>query len=528
MADSNQDREKLETDCSYNGGHTVPETAASSLIPNGASRDPVMSEPDQVGCNGVSVTQPRDTELVYAQRSSRVELIKTTIKDKAKKVEDAAERNPRITKSICVIPICFKVVFILILLIVGGVLVVWTVMYVDYKVKYHYRESCDNWQCPIYSRNWPDDNHTYNIPRNDFNRMCPTCDSRVPPIVTFYRGIPVEDGPYNISTVCIVDMRQNSTTDDNENCMSSVRQLLHDPLFKLVYMIHGFGSSSEKRWVTGMRDGIINRFKKGGNDVVVGVVGWGYSWGSSSHSRRKRSTTLRGTYEQLFRLGTKTVLTDFPHSAPNTMVIGHLVGLLTQKVTADQTSNVFCYGHSLGAHICGYAGKTFGRFKGIVAMDPAGPPYNSHLHSDFNKLGKHDADVVQVVHTSRALGYKTSLGDIDIYLNGGFDQPGCGISLCDLKCSHRFPSKLLIYYYNNWPNVTCNAMVEYDNQNSKFPGNMSVEIGDLDSFDEYSSNIKAGSMSGDIDTKTNKSSCFFTLYPRHHFYKVFKSWMKGC
>ena len=74
-------------------------------------------------------------------------------------------------------------------------------------------------------------------------------------------------------------------------------------------------------------------------------------------------------------------------------------------------------GHSLGAHVCGFAGKTLRnsprkhRFTldMIIGLDPAGPIFE--LNHPEMKLFKNDAKVVQVFHTNAGqLGHQKPLG----------------------------------------------------------------------------------------------------------------------
>lgn len=94
-------------------------------------------------------------------------------------------------------------------------------------------------------------------------------------------------------------------------------------------------------------------------------------------------------------------------------------------------------GISLGAHIAGWAGKYFRRYKGrnlgrITGLDPAGPCF-SYAYSD-QRLDKMDANYVDVVHSNRLVqGVIEPLGHADFYVNGGGpNQPGC----FSPSCSH--------------------------------------------------------------------------------------------
>ena len=120
-------------------------------------------------------------------------------------------------------------------------------------------------------------------------------------------------------------------------------------------------------------------------------------------------------------------------AASNTMVVGHLLGLLTKDVVNLGISNLktMCVGHSLGGHVCGFTGKTK-KLDAIVGLDTAGPIFESN--SPHNRLNKGDAKVVYQIHTNTAFkGIKKPIGDYDIYVNGGKNQPDCG---ANSSCSH--------------------------------------------------------------------------------------------
>lgn len=89
-------------------------------------------------------------------------------------------------------------------------------------------------------------------------------------------------------------------------------------------------------------------------------------------------------------------------------------------------------GHSLGAHLSGFAGKTIlsltagqGKLKRITGMDPALPLFS--VQDPSARLDRDDAVMVDVVHTD---GYRIAIGEaigrVDFYPNGGVaPQPGC-------------------------------------------------------------------------------------------------------
>lgn len=107
------------------------------------------------------------------------------------------------------------------------------------------------------------------------------------------------------------------------------------------------------------------------------------------------------------------------------------------------TESVVLFGHSLGAHIVGLAGKhvTCGLLPKIIALDPAYPLFSMNRPNERVATG--DARSVEVVHTAAgSLGFSTPLGDASFYPNGGRSQPGCGLDMAN-GCSH---SRSLEFY----------------------------------------------------------------------------------
>ncbi|XP_054152605.1 pancreatic triacylglycerol lipase-like [Oppia nitens] len=127
----------------------------------------------------------------------------------------------------------------------------------------------------------------------------------------------------------------------------------------------------------------------------------------------------------------------YEQAVANTRVVGPVLGLFINelKITYGlKPSNVHILGHSLGAHIAGYAGQrlngTIGR---ITGLDPAGPDFQG-LTNPAVKLDPTDAIFVDAIHTNAnplitdfGLGNYDTLGHLDFYPNGGNHQPGCPI-----------------------------------------------------------------------------------------------------
>lgn len=165
-------------------------------------------------------------------------------------------------------------------------------------------------------------------------------------------------------------------------------------------IIHGYLSSANKPWVRS----ITNTYLKS-SEVNVIEVDWSEPAKSVLYPNAADATKSVGKYlsEVIFELHE---IFEIPFTS------FHLIG------------------HSLGAHISGFAGKRIqsqgaeglGR---ITGLDPAGPLFTNAKPED--RLTKNDANFVDVIHTDGTkFGYFDPLGTIDFYPNGGTAfQPGC-------------------------------------------------------------------------------------------------------
>lgn len=108
-------------------------------------------------------------------------------------------------------------------------------------------------------------------------------------------------------------------------------------------------------------------------------------------------------------------------------------------------------GHSMGAHIAGYASQIIKQklnkvVDRITALDPIAYMFEyPYLEHPNERLDKDDAYFVDVIHTNgRGLGMMTAIGDVDFYPNGGMQQPGCGS--CKVLRSFSFFSLVQLFF----------------------------------------------------------------------------------
>ncbi|CAK1598480.1 unnamed protein product [Parnassius mnemosyne] len=108
-----------------------------------------------------------------------------------------------------------------------------------------------------------------------------------------------------------------------------------------------------------------------------------------------------------------------------------LGGLLAEfKRKGYSSRNFHCIGHSMGAHIVGYAGDSYfaeilEKIWKITGLDPAGPCFANATLEEQLRSG--NADYVEVYHCNAGhLGTNNVIGDIDFFFNEeGKIQPDC-------------------------------------------------------------------------------------------------------
>ncbi|KAM4605734.1 lipoprotein lipase [Polymixia lowei] len=156
----------------------------------------------------------------------------------------------------------------------------------------------------------------------------------------------------------------------------------------------------------------------------------------------------------------------YHNSAENSKLAGQDVAKLINWLEVDlkyDLSKLHLLGYSLGAHVAGVAGHlTNNKVNRITGLDPAGPRFE--YANDLRRLSPDDANFVDVLHTNTkgspdfSIGIQRPVGHVDIYPNGGTEQPGCtfqyamqmiaefGINHVDqiVKCAHERSVHLFI------------------------------------------------------------------------------------
>ncbi|ALC45598.1 CG17191, partial [Drosophila busckii] len=122
--------------------------------------------------------------------------------------------------------------------------------------------------------------------------------------------------------------------------------------------------------------------------------------------------------------------------------VGEMIKFLNER-HGMSLDTLYVIGHSLGAHVSGYAAKTVGegRIHTVIGLDPALPLFS--YDKPNKRLNSNDGHYVESIQTNGGkLGFLKPIGKGAFYPNGGKKQPGCGVDATG-GCSH---SRSVTYY----------------------------------------------------------------------------------
>ncbi|ESO92407.1 hypothetical protein LOTGIDRAFT_216931 [Lottia gigantea] len=206
--------------------------------------------------------------------------------------------------------------------------------------------------------------------------------------------------PESINTKFRLYTRKNSKSEHllTYGDVSTLHGSHFNPAHPTKMISHGFIENGRTSWMGKMKDEML----KHGDYNVINI-----DWGSGS-------------------------LPPYTQATANTRVVGAVVARLIkylQKELGAKPETFHLIGHSLGAHICGYAGDRTPHLGRITGLDPADPYFQ---YTDRTvRLDETDAQFVDIIHTDGIsilkLGYGMiqPCGHVDYYPNGGETQPGC-------------------------------------------------------------------------------------------------------
>lgn len=273
---------------------------------------------------------------------------------------------------------------------------------------------------------------------------------------------------------CKLDMIKLPNAKTTE-CLKMIEEQ-NPSMDKIVVLIHGFLSNGNSHWILEMKDAIQSIEPR----TVVIIVGWGRGL-SDLISYTEDASSTRYVAASVFQL-----MKIFHQTQDEQSIFPWF----------RKTIYSHCIGHSLGAHVCGLAGKMLNnpllkswnwvpwnyqaavpKWNRISGLDPAGPLFFNdasffEIHcaqcTEASRLNATDAEIVDVIHTDGdptyfgGIQYGTlqKAGIVDFYPGTksrgyGRYQPGCHDSNDVLDaCSH---SKAHEYYTGSIKNAVCLA-----------------------------------------------------------------------
>ena len=270
------------------------------------------------------------------------------------------------------------------------------------------------------------------------------CDPQTMPLLTFYTQ---PDEPYRPKKdpFCEVMTNKGKENEDVKMCLAKVKQFLQrEGKRSLIWLVHGLNGNEKKmkrgpEWPL-LKDALLNNYP----NSIVGLVIW-----------EKAASPFTGWgFVQSRKLPTGLLPSTYHNSAISAWPIGNILAYVNYEIysgcpscPSSEFADTYCIGHSIGAHLCGFYGKMMKRLKRevekILALDPAGPIFDKH--KGVYKLQSSDANFVEVWHSNtHRLGYQKTLGHVDIYINGGFNQPNCGVGFGLMEGnSHKLAYRIL-------------------------------------------------------------------------------------
>ncbi|XP_017144351.1 phospholipase A1-like [Drosophila miranda] len=176
------------------------------------------------------------------------------------------------------------------------------------------------------------------------------------------------------------------------------------------------------------------------------IHGWTGRYTDDMNTRITKSWLSKGDYNVIVVDWARARSVDYASSVIAVPGAGGKVGEMINYLHEHHgmsLDSLEVIGHSLGAHVSGYAGKTVGkgRIHSIVGLDPALPLFS--YDKPDKRLSSDDAFYVESIQTNGGkLGFLKPIGKGAFYPNGGKTQPGCGVDVTG-SCSH---GRSVLYY----------------------------------------------------------------------------------
>ncbi|XP_023308368.2 phospholipase A1 VesT1.02-like [Lucilia cuprina] len=169
------------------------------------------------------------------------------------------------------------------------------------------------------------------------------------------------------------------------------------------------------------------------------IHGWTQSYTADMNKEIRDAWLSIGEYNIIVVDWARARSVDYATSVLAVPTVGKKVANMIDylvKIHGMSLDTLYVIGHSLGAHVAGYAGKNVksGQIHTIIGLDPALPLF--HYDKPAKRLSSTDAFYVESIQTNGGeLGFLKPIGKGAFYPNGGKSQPGCPLDVAG-ACSH--------------------------------------------------------------------------------------------
>ncbi|XP_034665223.1 pancreatic triacylglycerol lipase-like [Drosophila subobscura] len=175
-----------------------------------------------------------------------------------------------------------------------------------------------------------------------------------------------------------------------------------------------------------------------GNPTRFVIHGWTQSYTAGMNKQIRAAWLGQGDYNVIVVDWARARSIDYATSVMAVSATGKKVANMINFLNSNygmSLNDLYVIGHSLGAHVAGYAGKnTNGQVYTIIGLDPALPLFS--YNSPNKRLNSNDAWYVESIQTNGGqLGFLKPIGKGAFYPNGGKSQPGCFMDVTG-ACSH--------------------------------------------------------------------------------------------
>ncbi|XP_073835423.1 lipase member H-like [Musca autumnalis] len=197
-----------------------------------------------------------------------------------------------------------------------------------------------------------------------------------------------------------------------------VELLANDPTMETVYLQYRSPCETIEYPLQEARKLLTFSEFSNGRSTVVYVPGWSVESPSEMLYSVAKAFHCRGDYNLLIFNPDKFLLKTYYISAYHKTMLGEYLAVALRNMYIDP-NRLHLIGHSLGAHIVGFAGRHYRHLTNctierITGLDPARPCFA--VNSIFPRISVGDAGFVDIIHFDPDnFGIKEPIGDVDFY-----------------------------------------------------------------------------------------------------------------